>query len=163
MVGLTTRFRKAREQILVHLSSDLARKGAIKWNHHPKTHKSPHSHHFTKHKDYNFTMIPRGASYNFTLQQNSHRVNRFNWFPFLDDSVPLHGTFSRHGRTKASFILLIWLNENVGISKAVWSQLHANAFVLSGLDYNFILDMVGFVHLHASMLIEAKTTYSHDW
>lgn len=25
-----------------------------------------------------------------------------------------------------------------------------------------LLDMVGFVHLHASMLIEAKTTYSHD-
>ena len=28
--------------------------------------------------------------------------------------VPFHGTFSRHGRIKASFILLIWLNENVG-------------------------------------------------
>ena len=27
--------------------------------------------------------------------------------------VPFHGTFSRHGRIKASFILLIWLNENV--------------------------------------------------
>ena len=27
--------------------------------------------------------------------------------------APFHGTFSRHGRIKASFILLIWLNENV--------------------------------------------------
>ena len=27
--------------------------------------------------------------------------------------VPFHGTFSRHGRIKASFILLIWLIENV--------------------------------------------------
>ena len=81
---------------------------------------------------------------------------------WLNENVPFHGTFSRHGRTRTSSLLLIWLNENVGISKAVWSQLHANAFVLSGLDYNFILDLVGFVHLHASMLIEAKTTYSHD-
>ena len=81
---------------------------------------------------------------------------------WLNENVPFHGTFSRHGRTRTSSLLLIWLNENVGISKAVWSQLHANAFVLSGLDYNFILDMVGFVHLHASMLIEAKTAYSHD-
>ena len=36
------------------------------------------------------------------------------------------------------------------------------SFVLSGLDYCFIPDMVGFVHLHDSMLIEAKTTYSND-
>ena len=32
-------------------------KGAIKWNHHPKPHKSPHPHHFTKHKNNNFTMM----------------------------------------------------------------------------------------------------------
>ena len=80
----------------------------------------------------------------------------------LNEKVPFDGTFSRHGRTRTSSLLLIWLYENVGISKAVWSQLHANAFVLSGLDYNFILDLVGLVHLHASMLIEAKTTYGHD-
>ena len=28
-------------------------------------------------------------------------------------SLPFYGTFSRHDRIKASFILLIWLNENV--------------------------------------------------
>ena len=33
---------------------------------------------------------------------------------WLNENVPFHGTFSRHGRAEASFALLIWLNENVG-------------------------------------------------
>ena len=30
-----------------------------------------------------------------------------------DDFLPFHGTFSRHGITRASSVLLIWLNENL--------------------------------------------------
>ena len=69
IVGPTPRFRKVREQSQVHLSSDMTRKGAIKWNHYPKPPKSPHPHHFTKYKYNNFTMILHKASHNFTLQQ----------------------------------------------------------------------------------------------
>ena len=29
-------------------------------------------------------------------------------------------TFSRHGKMKASFLLLIWLNEKVGFTKETW-------------------------------------------
>ena len=32
---------------------------------------------------------------------------------WLNENVGFHPSFSRHGRIKASFILLIWLNENV--------------------------------------------------
>ena len=32
---------------------------------------------------------------------------------WLNENVPFHGTFSRHGITRASLALLIWLNENV--------------------------------------------------
>ena len=53
----------------MHLSSYMARKGAIKWNHHPKPRKGPHPHHFTKHKNNNFTTILHYTSYNLTLWQ----------------------------------------------------------------------------------------------
>jgi len=32
---------------------------------------------------------------------------------WLNENVPFHGTFSRHGKAQASLALLIWLNENV--------------------------------------------------
>ena len=32
---------------------------------------------------------------------------------WLNENVPFHGTFSRHGITRASSVLLIWLNEKV--------------------------------------------------
>ena len=35
------------------------------------------------------------------------------------NKAPFYGTFSRHDRIKASFILLIWLNENVRFNYAV--------------------------------------------
>ena len=34
-------------------------------------------------------------------------------FIWLNENVPFHGTFSRHGKAQASLALLIWLNENV--------------------------------------------------
>ena len=37
----------------------------------------------------------------------------FSWILSLDFIPGFHPSFSRHGRIKASFILLIWLNENV--------------------------------------------------
>ena len=36
---------------------------------------------------------------------------------FLLQKVEFHSTFSRHGITEASSILLIWLNENVHVVK----------------------------------------------
>ena len=32
---------------------------------------------------------------------------------WLNEKVPFHGTFSRHGKAQASLALLIWLNEKV--------------------------------------------------
>ena len=42
-------------------------------------------------------------------------LNRKKWLSLQKNKrlIEKYGTFSRHGRIKASFILLIWLNENV--------------------------------------------------
>ena len=40
-------------------------------------------------------------------------LESYPWISSLDFILGFHPSFSRHGRIKASFILLIWLNENV--------------------------------------------------
>ena len=55
-------------------------------------------------------------------------------------SVPFHGTFSRHDRIKASFILLIWLNENVGFhpSFSRHDRIKASFILLIWLNENVV-------------------------
>ena len=64
--------------------------------------------------------------------------------------VPFHGTFSRHGRIKASFILLIWLNENVPFHAPflAMAELKRALFCSSGLTktLDFILRFSSFVY-----------------
>ena len=43
---------------------------------------------------------------------------------FLSINVEFHSSFSRHGRIEASFTLLIWLNENVGLLTVLQVVLH---------------------------------------
>ena len=69
IVGQTPRFRTTKRTELSALEPCLGEKGAIKWNQHPKPHKSPHPHHFAKHKNNSFTTTPHNTSHNFTLQQ----------------------------------------------------------------------------------------------
>ncbi len=64
------------------------------------------------------------------LQQCRERLKMFGFHPsfsrhgitrassvlliWLNENVGFHPSFSRHGITRASSVLLIWLNENVG-------------------------------------------------
>ena len=47
------------------------------------------------------------------------RCHSFVCFVWLNEIVGFHPSFSRHGITRASSVLLIWLNENVHINLSI--------------------------------------------
>ena len=56
------------------------------------------------------------------------------------ENVGFHPTFSRHGKVQASLTLLVWLNENVGLSEpyadmlasvVFWRELAAYALIFA--------------------------------
>ena len=49
---------------------------------------------------------------------------------WLNENLPFHGTFSRHGITRASSVLLIWLNENLPFW---WGWLQALFLMVGGV------------------------------
>ena len=57
---------------------------------------------------------------------------------YSDDktNVPFHGTFSRHGITRASSVLLIWLNENVRFHQKDTLKRFFERFEQNGLTIN---------------------------
>ena len=62
----------------------------------PKTTQKPHSHHFTKHKNNNFTMISYNHSYNFTLQQIIIQITDSTDFHFLMIALVFPRQFGAH-------------------------------------------------------------------
>ena len=55
---------------------------------------------------------------------------------WLNIFLPFHGTFSRHGKAKASLALLIWLNENVHnfLSFSIFLAVHDVDFLATMLS-----------------------------
>ena len=63
---------------------------------------------------HNFLRSPLRIAISFSWILSLDFIPGFHsWISFLDFILGFHPSFSRHGRIKASFILLIWLNENV--------------------------------------------------